>query len=116
MRSDPTFWLLARATGIVAYVLLTVSVLAGLLVKSRPFGTRVKPALAVDIHRTLALLSLTALAGHGLALVLDHTVEIGVLALLRDLPPVVDRPRRDRGRADAARLRVVRAAQAHRHA
>ena len=82
MKSDPTFWLLARATGIVAYVLLTVSVLAGLLVKSRPFGTRVKPALAVDIHRTLAVLSLTALAAHGLALVLDHTVEIGVLALL----------------------------------
>ena len=81
-RSDPTFWLLARATGIFAYVLLTVSVLAGLLVKSRPFGTAMKPALAVDIHRTLAVLSITALAGHGLALVLDHTVEIGVLALL----------------------------------
>jgi methionine sulfoxide reductase heme-binding subunit len=82
VKSDPTFWLLARATGIVAYVLLTVSVLAGLLVKSRPFGMRIKPAVAVDIHRTLALLSLTALAGHGLALVLDHTVEIGPLALL----------------------------------
>ena len=48
MKSDPTFWLLARATGIVAYALLTVSVLAGLLVKSRPFGTKIKPALAVD--------------------------------------------------------------------
>ena len=82
MKSDPTFWLLARATGIAAYVLLTVSVLAGLLVKSRPFGTKIKPAIAVDIHRTLAVLSITALAGHGLALVLDHTVEIGVLALL----------------------------------
>ena len=79
MKSDPTFWLLARATGIVAYALLTVSVLAGLLVKSRPFG---KPALAVDIHRTLAVLSITALAGHGLALVLDHTVEIGLVALI----------------------------------
>ena len=82
MKSDPTFWLLARATGIAAYVLLTVSVLAGLLVKSRPFGTAIKPAVAVDIHRTLAVLSLIALAGHGLALVLDHTIEIGALALL----------------------------------
>ena len=82
MRSDPTFWLLARATGIAAYVLLTLSVLAGLLVKSRPFGTAIKPALAVDIHRTLAVLSITALVGHGLALVLDHTIEIGVMALL----------------------------------
>ena len=52
------------------------------MVKSRPFGTAIKPAVAVDIHRTLAVLSLTALAGHGLALVLDHTVEIGVLDLI----------------------------------
>jgi methionine sulfoxide reductase heme-binding subunit len=82
MKSDPTFWLLARSTGIVAYVLLTLSVLAGLLVKARPFGMAIKPALAVHIHRTLAVLSITALAGHGLALVLDHTVDIGPLALL----------------------------------
>jgi methionine sulfoxide reductase heme-binding subunit len=82
VKSDPTFWLLARASGMTAYVLLTVSVLAGLVVKSRPFGTAIKPATVVDIHRTLALLSLTALALHGLALVLDHTVEIGLAALL----------------------------------
>jgi hypothetical protein len=82
MRSDPTFWLLARATGITAYVLLTLSVLAGLMVKARPFGMAIKPAHAVDLHKTLALLSLTALALHGITLVLDHTVEISVLGLL----------------------------------
>jgi sulfoxide reductase heme-binding subunit YedZ len=82
VRSDPTFWLLARATGITAYVLLTLSVLAGLMVKARPFGMAIKPASAVDLHRTLALLSLAALALHGLTLVLDHTVKIGLLALL----------------------------------
>lgn len=82
MRSDPTFWLLARATGLTSYVLLTLSVLAGLLVKARPFGMAIKPAHAVDVHRTLALLALVALALHGIALVLDHTVEIGPLALL----------------------------------
>lgn len=82
MKSDPTFWLLARATGFTAYVLLTCSVLAGLVVKSRPFGTALKPATATDLHRTLAFLSLGALALHGLALVLDHTVEIGLGALL----------------------------------
>lgn len=82
MKSDPTFWILARATGFTAYVLLTCSVLAGLVVKSRPFGTALRPATAVDLHRTLAFLSLGALALHGLALVLDHTVEIGLGALL----------------------------------
>ena len=35
---DPTFWILARASGLTAYVLLTLSVLAGLVVKSKPFG------------------------------------------------------------------------------
>jgi sulfoxide reductase heme-binding subunit YedZ len=82
VKSDPTFWLLARATGLASYVLLTLSVLAGLVLKSRPFGTRIKPANATRMHRTLAMLSLAALALHGLTLVLDHTVEIGLGALL----------------------------------
>ncbi len=82
MRSDPTFWLLARATGLAAYALLTTSVLAGLVLKSRPFGTKIKPASATHLHRMLALLSLSALALHGLMLVLDETIQIGVAALL----------------------------------
>jgi DMSO/TMAO reductase YedYZ heme-binding membrane subunit len=82
MKHDPTFWILARATGFTAYVLLTCSVLAGLVVKSRPFGAALRPATATDLHRTLALLSLGALALHGLALVVDSSVEIGLGALL----------------------------------
>jgi sulfoxide reductase heme-binding subunit YedZ len=82
MKHDPTFWLLARATGLTAYFLLTVSVLAGLVVKSRPFGMALKPATATDLHKTLAFLSLGALALHGGTLVLDRTIEIGLGALL----------------------------------
>jgi sulfoxide reductase heme-binding subunit YedZ len=37
-------------------VLLTMSVLAGLVVKSRPFGRGVKTASATDVYRILALL------------------------------------------------------------
>ena len=50
MKHDPTFWLLARATGLTAYVLLTASVLAGLVVKSKPFGKSVKPATAIEMR------------------------------------------------------------------
>jgi len=82
MKHDPTFWLLARASGMTAYVFLTASVLAGLVVKSKPFGTALKPAVAVDLHKILALLGLTSLGLHGIALVLDRTVEIGLGALL----------------------------------
>lgn len=80
MRNDPTFWLLARASGITAYVMLTLSVLAGLVLKSRPFRS-LKPAAVTDLHRVLALLGLGALVGHALALVLDSTVHVSVAGL-----------------------------------
>jgi sulfoxide reductase heme-binding subunit YedZ len=80
MKHDPTFWLLARAGGITAYLMLTLSVLAGLLVKSRPFKG-LKPAAVTDLHRILAMLGLGALAGHAAALVLDTTVEVSIAGL-----------------------------------
>ena len=80
MRHDPTFWLLARASGLTAYVMLTLSVLAGLVVKSRPFRS-LKPAAVTDLHRILALLGLGALAGHAVALVLDTTVKVSIAGL-----------------------------------
>lgn len=81
MRTDPTFWLLARAGGLTAYVMLTLSVLAGLVLKARPFRA-LKPAAVTDLHRVLALLGLGAVAMHGIALVLDTTVEVSPLGLL----------------------------------
>jgi methionine sulfoxide reductase heme-binding subunit len=81
MKNDPTFWILARAAGLTAYVLLTTSVLAGLVVKAKPFGRALRAATAVDLHRTIALLALGALVVHATALVLDTTVQIGFGAL-----------------------------------
>ena len=82
MRSDPTFWLLARTSGLTAYLLLTLSVLAGLMLSSRPFGRAVKGAAVMDLHRLLALLGLASLAVHGTALLLDRTVRMPVAGLL----------------------------------
>ena len=82
MTSDPTFWLLARASGITAYVLLTTAMLAGLVLKSRPFGRAVRPAAVTDVHRFLTFLALGTLALHGGALTLDGTVHIPVAALV----------------------------------
>ena len=81
MKQDPTFWILARASGLTAYVLLTLSVLAGIVVKSRPFGKRIRQPAAIDTHRTLAALGLGALVIHMTALVLDKTVRMPVQAL-----------------------------------
>ena len=52
------------------------------MLKSRPFGTSLKPAAVTDLHRFLALLGLGALSLHGLALLLDHAVPIGIADLL----------------------------------
>jgi sulfoxide reductase heme-binding subunit YedZ len=82
VKNDPTFWLLARSSGLVAYALLTASVLAGLVLKARPLGHSVSPAAIVDVHRFLALLGLGAVALHGTALFLDDAVDIGLAALL----------------------------------
>jgi sulfoxide reductase heme-binding subunit YedZ len=79
---DPTFWILARASGLTAYALMTVAVLAGLVLKSRPFGGALRAASVTDVHRFLSLLALGAVAFHGTALVLDSTVKIGPSALL----------------------------------
>jgi len=81
VRHDPTFWLLARASGLTAYVMLTLSVLAGLVLKSRPFRT-LEPAAVADLHRILALLGLSALAAHAAALVLDTTVKVSIPGLI----------------------------------
>ena len=68
--------------GLVAYALLTTSVVAGLVLKARPYGTSPKPAAVTDLHRFLALLGLGALVVHGLALLLDRTVPFHVADLL----------------------------------
>jgi methionine sulfoxide reductase heme-binding subunit len=82
VRTDPTFWIVARAGGLTAYLLLTCSMLAGLVLKSRPLGSRVKPSVITDLHRFLALLALLAVGIHGVGLVLDTTMRIDVLGLL----------------------------------
>jgi sulfoxide reductase heme-binding subunit YedZ len=77
-----TIWLVARSSGIAAYVLLAASVLAGLVLRSRPFGRALKAATVTEVHRMLALLGLVYVAVHGIALLLDRTVEITPAALV----------------------------------
>ena len=70
------FWFLARASGITGYLLIAASMIAGIVLKSRPFGAALKPPIALDVHRFITTLALAAIGVHGLALVADSTVEI----------------------------------------
>lgn len=81
MTHDPTFWLLARASGLSAYALVTLSVVAGIVLKARPFS-KPKPSTVTHVHRALAFNAIGAIAAHGVALVLDTTVKISPLALV----------------------------------
>lgn len=81
MSHDPTFWLIARATGLLALTLVSATVVAGLVLKGRPLP-KLRPAGVTDVHRFLSLLGLMAVALHGAALVLDSTVEVTPQALV----------------------------------
>ena len=82
MKTDPTFWLLARASGLTAYALLSAAVVAGLVLKSRPFGRSLRPAAVTDVHRFLTVLALGMVALHAVALMLDRTLKMPPAALI----------------------------------
>ena len=82
MTPDMLPWVLARATGVSAIVLLGAAMIAGLLVRTRTAVGPVKGSGMVDVHRHLSLLALLAIAAHGVLLVQDTTVEISPLALV----------------------------------
>lgn len=72
--ADPSqhlFWLGSRALGIVAMLLVSVSVGFGLALSVRIGGRPGMPARLKTLHEAVALISLIAIAGHGLLLLGD---------------------------------------------
>jgi predicted ferric reductase len=76
------WWYVARASGIVAWVLLAIAVIWGILVATRILGRKPRPAWVLDLHRWLGGLSVTFTAVHLAGLMLDDYVEFGVRELL----------------------------------
>jgi sulfoxide reductase heme-binding subunit YedZ len=82
MQDVETTWLLARSSGMLAYLLLTLGVVAGLTLSTRMFGRAIPPAVITGVHRTLSTLGLGALALHVGMLVLDTKVDIPLVSLV----------------------------------
>lgn len=72
----PLLWYLNRATGITLLVLLTVSVVLGVLAMGGRPGRGMPRFVTQDLHRNLALLSVVALVVHVVSAVLDSFVDI----------------------------------------
>jgi predicted ferric reductase len=76
------WWYIARASGIVAWGLLALSVLWGLALSTRALGKRPKANWLLDLHRFLGGLAVVFVAVHLVGLALDPWVEMGVRQFL----------------------------------
>jgi len=80
--NEQLWWYVARATGIVAWVLAVAAVLWGLALSSRAAGKRPRPAWLLDLHRHLGGLTLLFTAAHVGALIADSYVHFDVVDVL----------------------------------
>lgn len=76
------WWYLARATGYVAWAMVTASVVSGLLLSARLTNGRPTPGWILDLHRFLAGTAVAFTALHLVGLIADSYVHFGVADLL----------------------------------
>jgi methionine sulfoxide reductase heme-binding subunit len=81
MRLEDVPWLASRSAGIVASLLLSASVIVGLLMSTRALG-RGRGAELRRLHEPLAVFGLGALALHGALLLLDRWLDPGLTGVL----------------------------------
>src|SRR5580698_7296358 len=80
--SSTSFWYITRASGIVALVLLTVTMILGLTTTARARARNWPGFAQQELHRRISMLSMVFLAIHILTSVLDTYVHIGWAAIL----------------------------------
>jgi DMSO/TMAO reductase YedYZ heme-binding membrane subunit len=76
------WWYVARSGGIVAWVLVTASVLWGLALSTRALGKRPRPNWLLDLHRFLGGLAVVFTGIHVGGLVLDSYTHFGPVQVL----------------------------------
>lgn len=77
----PVAWLVARAAGLVAFALLTISVTLGLALSTKLLGNR-RGKLLFGWHQTIAWTALAMLVLHMGALALDPVIGFGPVGVL----------------------------------
>jgi DMSO/TMAO reductase YedYZ heme-binding membrane subunit len=77
MNDTQIWWYVARATGLVAWGLITTSVIGGMMLSTRLTGGRPTPGWLQDVHRFLGGLAVIFTGFHLLGLVADNFVDFG---------------------------------------
>lgn len=72
------WWFLARASGIVAWLMMTGSMACGIVLAAKAVSGRGRPAWVLAMHRWFGALTLAFLAVHIAALVADSYVTFGL--------------------------------------
>jgi methionine sulfoxide reductase heme-binding subunit len=73
------WWYTTRASGIVGWMMLTASVVWGVVLATKAFPEQRRPAWILDLHRWLGGLAVTFTAIHLVALVADNYVHFGLV-------------------------------------
>ncbi|TMM20865.1 MAG: hypothetical protein E6F95_12925, partial [Actinobacteria bacterium] len=77
-----TTWIILRAAGIGAYLMLFFSVAFGLVATSAPFGKRIAKQSAILIHQFMSTVGLVLLGVHICGLLLDRYIHFGPTQVL----------------------------------
>jgi len=77
-----TWWFVVRSTGLVAYLLLSVSVIGGLLLSTHLFGRRPPPKWMLDWHRFVSGLGVVFTVLHLISILIDDYIEFRIIDLL----------------------------------
>jgi len=85
MTHDPSkliWWLVSRASGILALVLISIAVLVGLTMSTKLLRRPGVGRILMRLHESVALIALAAIALHGLALLGDSWLRPGLRGIL----------------------------------
>ena len=75
-------WFISRASGLVAFALLSAAVILGLLMSTKSVNRWLPPRVSHELHGMLSVLSIVFLALHGIALLFDGFFTFTPLSLL----------------------------------
>ena len=75
-------WYVARSSGIVAWALILLTIVWGLLLATRVLGRRPTPAWLLSLHRYLGALAVAFVGVHVGAILLDSYTSFGITNVL----------------------------------